>query len=43
MIHGFIEINDIEKCINLIKELKEKNIKLLDIKLLNNLNIKISN
>jgi pentatricopeptide repeat protein len=43
MIHGFIEINDIEKCIKLIKELKEKNIKLLDIKLLNNLNIKISN
>jgi hypothetical protein len=43
MIHGFLEINDVVKYIELIKYLKEKKIKLLDFKLLNNLNIKISN
>ncbi len=42
MLYGFIEINDIEKCIELIKYLKEKQIKLKDNKLLNSLNIKIS-
>ncbi len=41
MIHSFIKINDIEKCIEFIKYLKEIKIKLLDDKLLVNLNIKI--
>ncbi len=40
--HEFIKINDIEKCIELIKYLKENKIKLLDYKLLNTLTIKIS-